>query len=122
MPGWATGTRINFSNAGHECAPGVFQNMVFVVQQVDHKRFTRREGGNLEHDQDISLLDARMTDGTRPPRKVVGLDGKVIEFYPPRGAIWHGQETVIRGEGMHKRSKGKVVGRGDLIVRWNITP
>ncbi|KIO26295.1 hypothetical protein M407DRAFT_74629, partial [Tulasnella calospora MUT 4182] len=116
-PGWRTGTRIIFPDAGNERYPGVFQTIVFVVQQVDHKMFTRREDGNLEYEQYISPLDVRNTNGTRPLRKVVGLDGNVIEFYPPRGAIWDGQETVIKGEGMHKRSKGKVVGRGDLIVR-----
>lgn len=120
MPGWALGTQIIVPNAGNECAPGKFQTMIFVVEQIQHEKFTRLEGGKLEHDQDISLLDARKANGTRALREVVGLDGKVIKFYPPRGAILHGQETVIKGEGMYKRSNGKAVGRGDLIIRWNI--
>ncbi|KAG9030546.1 hypothetical protein FS837_003249 [Tulasnella sp. UAMH 9824] len=122
MPGWATGTRISFPNAGHEYAPGLFQTMIFVVQQVNHPQFTRREDGKLECYLDISHSDARKTNETRAPRRVVGLDGKIIEFSPPRSEIWHGQKMVIKGQGMHKRSKGKVVGRGDLIIRWNVTP
>ncbi|KAG8919427.1 hypothetical protein FRC01_001291 [Tulasnella sp. 417] len=121
MPGWAPGTQIIVPNAGNECAPGEFQTMIFVVEQVQHEWFTRREGGMLEYVQDISLLDARNVNRTRALCKVVGLDGEIIKFYPPRGAILHGQESVIKEKGMYKRSKGKVVGRGDLIIRWNIT-
>ncbi|KAG8957782.1 hypothetical protein FRC00_003532 [Tulasnella sp. 408] len=116
-PGWKAGTRIIFPDAGNERYPGVFQTMVFVVKQVDHKRFTRREGGTLECHQDLSPLEANMENGRRALRKVLGLDGRVVEFYPPKGMIYHGQETVIEGEGMPRRSKGQVVGRGDLVIR-----
>ncbi|KAG9030545.1 hypothetical protein FS837_003248 [Tulasnella sp. UAMH 9824] len=119
-PGWKAGTRIIFPDAGNERYPGVFQTMVFVVKQVDHKKFTRREGRNLECHQDMYPLEASMENGRRALRKVVGLDGKVIEFYPPKGVIYHGQEMIIEGEGMPRRSKGQVVGRGDLVIRWNI--
>ncbi|KAG9022971.1 hypothetical protein FS837_006071 [Tulasnella sp. UAMH 9824] len=119
-PGWKTGTRIVFPDAGNERAPGVFQTMIFMVEQIDHQRFTRREGGKLVYTTDIDLVDALEENGRREARKVVGLDGKVIEFYPPKGVIKPGQEMVIKGEGMYTRSKSKVVGRGDLIVRWNI--
>ncbi|KAG8919428.1 hypothetical protein FRC01_001292 [Tulasnella sp. 417] len=120
MPGWTTGTRVIFRNAGNECAPGIFGAVVFVVEQVDHERFRRRDCGILECSQEISLSEARNVNGVRTSRKVVGLDGKVIRFYPPKGLISPGQETLIKGEGMYQRSRGKVVGRGDLIIRWNI--
>ncbi|KAG8898014.1 hypothetical protein FRC01_011067, partial [Tulasnella sp. 417] len=121
MPGWAPGTQIIVPNAGNECAPGVFQTMIFVVEQVPHEKFTRRRS-KLECTLDIPLFDAQNVNGRRALCRVVGLDGKVIEFYPPRRVIWHGHTTVIKGEGMYKRSQGQVVGRGDLIIRWNITP
>lgn len=119
-PGWKPGTRIVFPDAGNERAPGVFQTMIFVVEQVHHERFTRLDGGKLVLNQEVDLVDALKENGRREVRKVVGLDGKVIEFYPPKGVINPGQETVIKGEGMYTRSKSKVVGRGDLIIRWNI--
>ncbi|KAG9033255.1 hypothetical protein FS837_002525 [Tulasnella sp. UAMH 9824] len=119
-PGWKTGTRIIFPDAGAEYAPGVFETMIFVVEQVHHERFTRREGGKLVYNTDIDLVDALKENGRREARKVVGLDDKVIEFYPPKGVINPGQEMVIKGEGMYTRSKSKVAGRGDLIIRWNI--
>ncbi|KAG8900145.1 hypothetical protein FRC00_014274 [Tulasnella sp. 408] len=119
-PGWKTGTRIIFPNAGNERIPGVFQKMIFVVEQAPHERFTRRDDGGLVYNTDIDLVDALQENGRMEARKVIGLDDKVIEFYPPKGGINHGQETVIKGEGMYVRSKGKVVGRGDLIIRWNI--
>ncbi|KAG8919429.1 hypothetical protein FRC01_001293 [Tulasnella sp. 417] len=122
MPGWAPGTRISFPDAGNEHTPGLFQTVVFVVEQADQERFRRRERGNLECIQEISEFDASSANGARAPRSVVGLDGKVIEFFPPEGVISPGQETVIEGEGMYQRSHGEVVGRGNLIIRWNITP
>lgn len=117
-PGWKTGTRIIFPDAGNERAPGVFQTMIFVVEQVHHERFTRREGGKLVYNTDIDLVDALKENGRREKRTVLGLDGKIIEFYPPKGVINPGQEMVIKGEGMYTRSKSKVVGRGDLIIRY----
>ncbi|KAG8900144.1 hypothetical protein FRC00_014273 [Tulasnella sp. 408] len=116
-PGWEAGTRIISRNSGDEVAPGVFQTMVFVVEQIHHERFTRRKGGEIMYNQNINLVDAVKDNGRREARKVIGLDGKVIEFYPPKGVINHGQETLIKGEGMYTRSKNKVVERGDLIIR-----
>ncbi|KAG8920495.1 hypothetical protein FRC01_000727 [Tulasnella sp. 417] len=115
-PGWAAGTRIIFNEAGDECAPGVFQTLVFVVDQTYHERFTRRKAGELVFNQNIDPREVSAKNGGRALGKVVGLDGKVIDV-KPEGVIYHGQETVIRGEGMLKRKKGKVVGRGDLIIR-----
>lgn len=116
-PGWKPGTRIVFPDAGNERAPGAFQTMIFVVEQVHHEKFTRMDGGRLVLNQEVDLVDALKENGKRELRKVVGLDGKVIEFYPPKGVINPGQETVIKAEGMYTRSKSKVVGRGDLIIR-----
>ncbi|KAG8965368.1 hypothetical protein FRC00_004524, partial [Tulasnella sp. 408] len=69
-PGWKTGTRIIFPDAGNERAPGVFQTMIFVVEQVHHERFTRREGGKLVYNAEIDLVDALKENGKREVRKV----------------------------------------------------
>ncbi|KAG8914773.1 hypothetical protein FRC01_003925 [Tulasnella sp. 417] len=114
-PGCHAGTQFTFFDAGNERAPGVFQTMVFVVEQVHHERFERGERGKLVYNTVIDLMDAK--NGRREVRKVVGLDGKIIEFHPPKGVINHGQEMVIKGEGMYRESRGS---RGDLIIRWNI--
>ncbi|KAG8907735.1 hypothetical protein FRC01_007594, partial [Tulasnella sp. 417] len=119
-PGWKTGARIEYPDTGNERAPGVFQRTIFVVRQVPHERFSRHGRGNLVYNTDIDLMDARKENRRREVRKVVGVDGKMIEFYPPKGVINPGQEMVIKGEGMYRRSEGNVVGRGDLIIRWNI--
>ncbi|KAG8903634.1 hypothetical protein FRB99_002909 [Tulasnella sp. 403] len=119
-PGWKSGTRIIFPGAGNERSPGVFQDMIFVVEQVHHERFARLDGGRLVLNQDIDVTDALKEGVRRSPRKIVGLDGQMIEFTPPSGVIKPGMETVIKGHGMYIRSKSQVVGRGDLIIRWNV--
>ncbi|KAG8914772.1 hypothetical protein FRC01_003924 [Tulasnella sp. 417] len=91
-PGWMTGTRIIFPNAGNERSPGAFHTIILVVKQVDHERFTRREGGNLLYNADIDPVDAVKENGRREVRKVLSLDGKIIEFYPSKGVINPGQE------------------------------
>ncbi|KAG8913561.1 hypothetical protein FRC00_002143 [Tulasnella sp. 408] len=116
-PGWKTGTRVIFPDMGNERAPGVFQTLIFVVEEVHHDRFTRREGGGLVYEAYIESIEAREERYRSQSFMVEGLDGKFIEFNLPKGVIEHGQETVIKGEGMHIRSKHKVIGRGDLIIR-----
>lgn len=117
QPGWKSGTRIVFPGAGNERRPGVFQDMIFVVEQVHHERFARLDGGRLVLNQDIDLVDALKEGVQRPPRDVVGIDGKTLTFYPPTGLIKPNQETVIKGHGMWIRSKSKTVGRGDLVIK-----
>lgn len=121
-PGWKSGTRIIFPSAGNERTPGKFQDMIFVVEQVHHERFARLDGGRLVLNQDIDLVDALKENVQREARKVVGIDGNIIQFYPPQGVIRSGKETVVKGQGMWIRSKSQVIGRGDLIIRWVKSP
>lgn len=118
LPGWKMGTRITFPNAGNEFKPGVFQTMIFVVEQIHHERFARLSKGRLVLNQDISLADSFKEGPRKEPIRILGLDGKTLEFTPPSGVIKPGQETIIRNQGMYIRNKSEVVGRGDLIIRY----
>lgn len=118
QPGWKSGTRITFPRAGNEYAPGRFQDVIFVVEQIHHERLARLDGGRLVVTEMIDLPDA-MNAGRKPQtRRIVGVDGKVIEFVAPSCVIKNGMETVVKGHGMYLRSKSHVVGRGDLVIRW----
>lgn len=116
-PGWKSGTRVIFPSAGNERKPGVFQDIIFVVEQIHHERFARLEGGRIVLNEDVDYHDANRAGVRREPRRVVGLDGTVLEIHPPAGIIKQGMETVVKNHGMWQRSKSKVVGRGDLVIR-----
>ncbi|KAG8948542.1 hypothetical protein FRC03_000711 [Tulasnella sp. 419] len=119
QPGWKPGTRILFPDAGNQIADKIFQDVVFVVEQIQHPRFARLDGGRLALNLDITFADALKGEG-RTPRHIKCLDGTTIEFHLPPGVIKSGMQTILRGKGMPIRSKSKVVGRGDLIIKWNV--
>ncbi|GJJ08382.1 hypothetical protein Clacol_002596 [Clathrus columnatus] len=115
--GWKQGTKIRFSGAGNEREGGTPQDVVFIVEEVPHQSFVR-DGSTLITHVQIPLLDALAGEG----RKVYlsGVDGKSIGIDIPPGIIRPGDEYYIQGAGMPIRKQGEVVGRGDMIVRWEI--
>ncbi|KAG9039275.1 hypothetical protein FRB95_011860 [Tulasnella sp. JGI-2019a] len=120
QPGWKSGTRITFPGAGNERTPGQYQDVIFVVEQIHHERFARLDGGRLVVTEEISLPDALTPGRKLHTRRIVGLDGKVIEFVAPSVIIKNGLETVVKGHGMYIRSKSQIAGRGDLVIRWSV--
>ncbi len=56
-PGWKKGTKIRFGGAGHEVAPGSFQDVVFIVDEKPHAHF-RRDGDDLRVTIPLNLVDA----------------------------------------------------------------
>ena len=120
QPGWKNGTKIIFPSMGNQRPDGSFQDVIFVVEQQHHERFARLDGGRLVVNVEIDLLDALKdgsTGNTRRSKKIRGLDGNPVDISVPTGVIKNGMETYVRGAGMPMRSKSRVVGRGDLIVR-----
>ncbi|KAG8859289.1 hypothetical protein FRB96_004504 [Tulasnella sp. 330] len=120
QPGWKSGTRITFPGAGNERAPGQYQDVIFVVEQIHHERFARLDGGRLIVTEEIPLPEALNPARKLYTRMISGLDGKVIEFVAPSCIIKNGMETVVKGHGMYLRSKSQVIGRGDLVIRWSV--
>jgi len=120
QPGWKSTTRITFPRAGNEYAPGHYQDVIFVVEQVHHERFARLDGGRLVVTEVIDYAEA-INPGRKPQtRRILGVDGKMIELVPPATVIKNGMETIVKEHGMYLRSKGQVIGRGDLIIRWHV--
>jgi len=120
LPGWKAGTKVKFDHAGNENEDGSSQNVLFVVEEKPHDRFTR-DGDNLHVKVNIPLVDALCgpQPGSKPP-SVIGIDGKTLTPTLPTGVIKPGTQVRVRGEGMPKRKEGKVIGKGDLVVDWNI--
>jgi len=117
LPGWKSGTKVRFPNAGNETESGESQDLVFVVEEKPHPRFVR-DGSDLRYTFKISLVDALTSDGGT--KSIEGLSGTKINISVPSGVIKPGQETRIRGEGMPIRKDGAQRSTGDLIIKWEV--
>ena len=119
LPGWKSGTKIRFPRAGNETSPtGDAQDLVFVVEEKPHPRFSRN-GSELLVKEKISLVDA-LTNVGGGTRTITHLDGRRISLPLPLGVIKPGMESRIPGEGMPIRKQGMVSKKGDLVVRWEV--
>jgi len=117
LPGWKEGTKIRFPRAGNETADGTSPDLVFVVEDKPHPRFTR-SGDDLIARVDIPLVDA-LTNESGAKKQLEHLDGRKLQVQIPPGVVKPGQETRVAGEGMPIRRKG-ATGKGDLLVRWEV--
>lgn len=113
--GWKKGTKVRFSGAGNERPVGGPQDVVFIVEEIPHSRFVR-QGSALVARVQIPLSEALAGDG----RSIFldGLNGKEIEIRVPPGVIKPGSEHRIEGAGMPIRKQGKIVGKGDMLIRF----
>ena len=113
-PGWKAGTRITFANEGDEIAPGVFQDIVFVVKIREHSTF-RRNGADLIHVAHVALVDAL----TGFILTVPTLDGEVLKV-DIDGVVDPKTTKVVVGKGMPRgtRYPGEY---GDLIITFDVS-
>ncbi len=116
-PGYKAGTKIRFPHTGNEREGEEAQDLVFVVEEAPHDKFTR-EGNDLTTMEKLPLVDA--LTGTGSTRTITGLDGKKIPVPVPVPVVKPGAQTKIPGHGMPIRKEGQVRSRGDLIVKWDI--
>jgi DnaJ homolog subfamily B member 4 len=116
-PGWKSGTKVRFPQAGNEVPSGESQDLVFIVEEKPHPHFVR-DGSDLIHIIKIPLVDALTSDGGT--RQVEGLSGSNITVTLPGGVIKPGQETRVRGGGMPVRKDGTQRSQGDLVIKWEV--
>lgn len=117
LPGWKSGTKIRFPKAGNEQMSGEAQDLVFVVEEKPHDRFTR-DGNDLIANVKIPLVDALTGEGGK--KTVELLDGRKVGVPVPGGVVKPGQETRIPEEGMPIRKNGAGKKKGDLVVKWDV--
>lgn len=130
--GWHSGTEIRIPAVGNERKDGSFQDIVFIVEEEPHPRFTRL-GDDLVVSVQVPWADAHPPSYVYPPREgseklahddevyVQGLDGEEFALSIPRTLVESADGTRIVGAGMPARKGGRIVGKGDLIVRC-VTP
>ncbi|KAI0288793.1 hypothetical protein BC826DRAFT_1092918 [Russula brevipes] len=117
QPGWKQGTKIRFPRAGNETAGGSSPDLVFIVEDKPHPRFTR-SGDDLIAKIEVPLVEA-LTNESGAKKQLEHLDGRRLQVLVPPGVVKPGQETRITGEGMAIRKKG-AAGKGDLLLRWDV--
>ena len=115
-PGFKSGTKLTFASEGDEVSQGVAQDVVVILREKPHDRFTR-EGADLHLCHKISLADALCG--------VEYLDVKTLDEKPRvlrvnfRGvAITPATSKLVPGEGM-PHSKNPAT-RGDLVITFDI--
>lgn len=114
-PGCQPGSEIVYNGVGHELPDGTLEDLTFVLQEISHGRFIRL------HDDLLLEVQIPWSETLRwQPKRVCfkGIDGEDIAVYVdyPRDKTLIGSLSV-RGAGMPVRNRGKVFGRGNLIVR-----
>ncbi|EMD33980.1 hypothetical protein CERSUDRAFT_97905 [Gelatoporia subvermispora B] len=128
-PGWRGGTRIRCPDSGHEREDGTFQDVIFVVEEIPHPRFRR-----IDDDLLVSV-HVPWSDTSAQPRPfvsspesaqkaledafVLGLGGDEYFLPIPRSLAEGASGTQIIGAGMPIWREGKVIGKGNLIVKWD---
>ncbi|GJE94621.1 DnaJ-domain-containing protein [Phanerochaete sordida] len=129
-PGWAHGTPVRMRGAGNERADGSFQDIVFVVQQAPHADYTRA-GADLAVTVQVPWRGRRpdsaasdCTEGADEPEDedhvyVKALNGNEYALPIPHSLAAAAGGSRIVGAGMPVRKHGKVVGKGDLLVKWD---
>ncbi|EUC64834.1 chaperone protein DnaJ [Rhizoctonia solani AG-3 Rhs1AP] len=118
LPGWKAGTKVRYARMGNERADGESADVVFVVEEKEHARF-KRDGEDLITTCKVPLLEALAGEGGAT-QSIELLDGTQRTIRTPASIIKPGQETRIPGLGMPVRKEGKVVRKGDLVVKWEV--
>jgi len=115
-PGWKEGTRIRFAELGDEAPNVTPADVVFVVKQLPHPRFTRA-GDDLIVTLDITLKEALCGFS----REVVTIDDRHVHIQATE-VVTPGSVKVIHGEGMPKA--GSAPGqpqKGNLLAKFNVS-
>ena len=112
-PGWKEGTKITFEGKGDEVPNRPPQDIVFVIHQIPHARFTR-EGDNLITKVKIPLIKAITAGNTID---VKALDNRILRV-PLKEVVKPGYERIVKNEGMPKsKSPGQ---KGNLVIKFEI--
>uniref|UniRef100_W5KHD6 DnaJ heat shock protein family (Hsp40) member B13 n=1 Tax=Astyanax mexicanus TaxID=7994 RepID=W5KHD6_ASTMX len=109
-PGWNEGTRITFQKEGDQGPNNIPADIIFIVRQKPHPRFTR-QNADLTYTAHISLEMAL----TGFAVEVATLDGRLLNI-PVNDIVHPEYSKVVPGEGMPLSSNPST--KGDLIIQF----
>lgn len=115
-PGWKEGTKITFNNKG-DVNPGTEPaDMVFVIKQKPHDVFTR-----IDNDLKVIVDVTAKEVSSGFEKTLVDITGEELIIKLKKKEIPDSTYVhKIPGRGMPIRKEGKIVGRGDMLVGFNI--
>jgi DnaJ-class molecular chaperone len=115
MPGWKEGTKVTFKNYGDILKDAEPADVIYVVKQKPHSRFKRIDN-DLVTTIDLSHSDFKATD--RSEQSITCIDDERINI-DARDLI-DDPSIIYRiiGKGMPIRKQGRLIGRGDLLVKF----
>ncbi|KDQ57058.1 hypothetical protein JAAARDRAFT_70024 [Jaapia argillacea MUCL 33604] len=121
-PGWRSGTKIRLPGVGNERKDGSLQDIVFIVEEVPHDCFVRQKDDLIAQVQ-LPRRDSKSSgDDEDEILYLKGFGGELFAVHVPISPVKATRDTKVLGAGMPVRKGGKVVGRGDLIIRWDLSP
>ncbi|MBN3309768.1 DJB13 protein, partial [Amia calva] len=112
QPGWKEGTTITFPKEGDQARGTVPADVVFVVKEKPHPRFTRQQD-ELTHTAHVCLEKALLGCAV----EVETLDGRLLNI-GIHELIDHKYTKVVPGEGMPLMRNPRL--KGDLVIRFEI--
>lgn len=118
-PGCRDGARIRVPGAGNQRRDGSLQDIVFLVVQREDGMFVREKDDLVTYVQ----LPCRESSCYFEQDDVVyveGMDGHMYLVPVPLSSSKAAEDYHIKGAGMPVRKGGRVVGYGDMVIRWNL--
>jgi DnaJ family protein B protein 4 len=115
-PGWKEGTKITFNNKGDVNRGTEPADMVFVIKQKPHNVFQRVDNDLM---MTLDVMAKEVASGFKKTIKDIAGEEVVIELkknqIPDSNYIYK-----VKGRGMPVRKAGKIIGRGEMLVKFNI--
>lgn len=115
-PGWKEGTKITFNNKG-DVNPGTEPaDMVFVIKQKPHDVWTRDGADLVIH---LDTTSNEIVNGFE--RTIMDICGEKVVIKMKKNQIPDSSYVhVVKDHGMPIRKEGKIIGRGNMIVMFNV--
>lgn len=113
-PGYKEGVKIKFANKCNEYYGREPGDVIFTIKELPHKTFIR-EKDDLTTQIDINYKEA--LNGFN--RSIKNLNGDNLVFDLP-GIKTSSYIYKIEGEGFPIRKDGNIIGRGDVLIKFNV--
>ncbi len=113
-PGWKEGTKLTYENKGNSTINETPGDIVVVIEERIHDKFTRF-GNDLELKLNIELEDA--INGFTKNITLINGEIKLIKINKIRESDY---KYTLKNGGMPIRRNGKEIGKGDLVISFNI--
>lgn len=111
-PGWKNGTKITFNDKGDMLDDNYPGDVIFIINGKDTDNYTR--AGN-------DLVVTTYINSNKAANKITLdvqlIDNKILQVLLPEGIKGKIYTHSVVGEGMPIRKNGKIIGKGDLLIK-----